>query len=256
MSIVELIEEFRWELRNLQWDGEILEQSPAVTRRSISTGRLCELTCHAVTDENADELIRQEISRAHDLKITLEWKAFSFDPPSLVPRLKSAGFSVGESEAMVVYDLTDGLGPFQESNRSHVHRVVNTELLQDFQTVCTAAFGRDCSETVAQLARAIETGRTGHDAYIAYAVGVPASVGRLYTNPKSAFAGLYGGGTSPSYRGQGLYRAVIAARARDALKAGARYLVVDALPTSMPILLRLGFVRVAETWPCRLVPTR
>jgi hypothetical protein len=33
---------------------------------------------------------------------------------------------------------------------------------------------------------------------------------------------------------------------------GVRYLMVDALPTSQPILARLGFVEVAQTWPCVL----
>jgi hypothetical protein len=40
---------------------------------------------------------------------------------------------------------------------------------------------------------------------------------------------------------QGWYRAVVAARARDAVARVLRYLLVDALPTSLPILARLGF---------------
>ncbi|MDB5295009.1 MAG: acetyltransferase, partial [Phycisphaerales bacterium] len=78
--------------------------------------------------------------------------------------------------------------------------------------------------------------------------------GRLYTHPASAFAGLYGGGVRPAYRGRGFYRAVVAARARDAVAAGARYLQVDALPTSRPILERMGFAKVTETWPCEWRP--
>jgi hypothetical protein len=49
-----------------------------------------------------------------------------------------------------------------------------------------------------------------------------------------------------------LYRATVAARGLDAVKSGARYLIVDALPTSRPILERLGFVQVTYTWPCKL----
>ena len=252
MNIEEVIERFRWELRNLQWDGENLEQAAAVTRRITSIRNACDITCFAVNNENAEELIREEIIRAQALKVALEWKVFSFDFSGFVPRLKSAGFSVGEREAMVVYDLNAGLHPFEEPGRDSVHRVTGVEMLGDFQSAYTAAFSQDCSATVAQLAEALQAGRSGHDAYLAYVDGVPASVGRLYTHPKSAFAGLYGGGTSPSYRGRGLYRAIVAARARDALKAGARYLLVDAMPTSLPILLRLGFVRVAESWPCTL----
>jgi hypothetical protein len=88
--------------------------------------------------------------------------------------------------------------------------------------------------------------------YIAFMDGCPASVGRLETHPDSWFAGLYGGGTIERFRGRGLYRALVAARARMATELGARYLTVDALPTSRPILERLGFVRLTDTWPCML----
>ena len=64
--------------------------------------------------------------------------------------------------------------------------------------------------------------------------------------------GLFGGFTLEAHRGRGLYRATVAERARDALRLGARHLRVDALPTSEPILQRLGFVKVADTWPCVL----
>ena len=96
----------------------------------------------------------------------------------------------------------------------------------------------------------VAAGSTQHRGYIVYARDEAVSVGRLYTHPQSAFAGLYGGGTLKSYRGQGFYRALVAARARDAVALGARYLQVDALPTSRPILERLGFERVTDTWPC------
>jgi hypothetical protein len=64
------------------------------------------------------------------------------------------------------------------------------------------------------------------------------------------FAGLYGGGTLKTHRRRGFYRALVAARAQDARELGARYLLVDALPTSRPILERMGFQRITDTWPC------
>ncbi len=60
-----------------------------------------------------------------------------------------------------------------------------------------------------------------------------------------AFAGLYSGGTVPDYRGRGAYRALVAARAAEALRRGYRYLTVDARETSRPILQRLGFQALA-----------
>jgi low temperature requirement protein LtrA len=64
-----------------------------------------------------------------------------------------------------------------------------------------------------------------------------------------AAVGLYGGATLPEYRGRGLYRATVAKRAALARERGYRYLQVDALPTSRPILERTGFVQLTTTTP-------
>jgi GNAT superfamily N-acetyltransferase len=63
------------------------------------------------------------------------------------------------------------------------------------------------------------------------------------------FAGLWGGGTLPEWRGRGVFRALVAHRARLAADRGFRYLQVDATPDSRPILERLGFVVLATTTP-------
>ena len=47
-------------------------------------------------------------------------------------------------------------------------------------------------------------------------------------------------------------RNVILAR-RDRI-AGAKYFQLDALPTSRPILERLGFQWLTDTWPCEWKP--
>jgi hypothetical protein len=48
---------------------------------------------------------------------------------------------------------------------------------------------------------------------------------------------------------RGVYRALVAHRARLAIERGYRYLQVDAMPASEPILRRLGFVRLGTTIP-------
>jgi GNAT superfamily N-acetyltransferase len=63
------------------------------------------------------------------------------------------------------------------------------------------------------------------------------------------FAGLWGGGTVESWRGRGVYRALVAHRARVAADRGYRYVQVDALATSRPILARLGFELLTTTTP-------
>jgi GNAT superfamily N-acetyltransferase len=64
--------------------------------------------------------------------------------------------------------------------------------------------------------------------------------------PGRAFAGLYGGGVAPAFRGKGIYRALVAVRAQEARRRGYRYLMVDAAAASAPILARLGFEALAR----------
>lgn len=58
-----------------------------------------------------------------------------------------------------------------------------------------------------------------------------------------------GGGTLPEYRGRGVFRALVSHRAVLARDRGFRYLQVDALPASRPILERMGFHAMAGTTP-------
>jgi len=76
---------------------------------------------------------------------------------------------------------------------------------------------------------------------VAYADGEPAATGRLETPKGTPFADLGDGGVVPRCRGTGLYRALVADRAAEAVRRGARYLYVNAWETSRPILERLGF---------------
>lgn len=251
----EVLSAFRRESRTLVWPGGSTEARPFTTWRQVDGGAGVLIMAHDLSDGNADETIQAEIAECRRLKLPFEWKVFSFDEPAdLLERLTFAGLTAGEREAIVVYDVNQG--PLEAHASDDVHRVETMERLEDFRMVAEEVFEKDYSMTTSLLAEAIRTNQPGHDAYVAYVDGVPASVGRLYTHPESAFAGFYGGGTRKAFRGRGLYRAVVAVRARDAAAFGARYLQVDALPTSLPILLRLGFVHLADTWPCTQdVPT-
>lgn len=84
---------------------------------------------------------------------------------------------------------------------------------------------------------------------VAMAGDEPVSAARAEFIPGTDFAGLWGGGTIPAWRGRGIFRALVAYRAGLAAARGYRYLQVDALPASRPILQRLGFKPVASTTP-------
>jgi len=84
---------------------------------------------------------------------------------------------------------------------------------------------------------------------VAMAGDQPVGAARVGFTPGTDFAGLWGGGTIPAWRGRGIFRALVGYRAGLAAARGYRYLQVDALPASRRILRRLGFQPVAVTTP-------
>jgi hypothetical protein len=202
---------------------------------------------------NAEQVIQEQVEHYRALGAEVEWKAYSHDTPAdLLQRLERHGFRVGERESVVVLDLSQPPAWLSQRPRHRVLRVTRAEHVRLFESVALQGGGAGRAHIAAALTRGIEAGSTDHVGYVAFDADVPASIGRLHTKAASAFGGLYGGFTLEAHRGRGLYQATVAERARDALRLGARHLRVDALPTSQPILERLGFVKVADTWPCML----
>ncbi|BAS07046.1 acetyltransferase [Arthrobacter sp. Hiyo4] len=85
--------------------------------------------------------------------------------------------------------------------------------------------------------------------FLAEASGEVVSAAWLEINPDTDFAGLWGGSTLPAWRGRGIYKALVFARAQVAATRGVKYLQVDASADSEPILPRLGFRAITTTTP-------
>jgi hypothetical protein len=240
-----------FERRTFSPDG-FLEVLPLVTRQRSVDGRQHCVISSSLSNDNVESAIAEQIAHYRALSANVEWKVYAHDKPTdLLKRLSRNGFEIGPMETVLVLDLHDRRTWIDESSRS-VARVESLEQVDLFREAATEIFQKDYQFTASELAASIRAGSTSHLGYIAMDGNIAASIGRLYTHPQSEFGGLYGGGTRKTHRGRGLYRAVVAARARDATKLGAHYLIVDALPTSRPILERLGFVRLTETWPYTL----
>lgn len=248
LDVEAAIRTFRDEIRNLVPIGDRIEKTPFVTRRSFADGAFWQIA-HDLAKASLTELIESEGNWGRGLGVPVEWKAFSFDlESSYLGKLEAGGFEVGDREEVVVIPVLDQSDP----EDIVVTRVSSERELRDFKSVAEGVFSKDYSFTVGELAKAIKSGDSSHVGYIAYLNDEPVSVGRIYLDSKSQFAGLYCGGTLSEYRGRGFYRAVISARLREAHRAGVPFALVDALPTSFPILQRLGFSRLASTWPCEL----
>lgn len=201
----------------------------------------------SLADDQVEAAVQREAAYFRSLGQEVEWKVFSHDhPASLTSHLAAAGFVPDETETFLAFDL-DTAGLEAEAIPGIEIRCATDEAgLRDYVTANAAAFGRSDHpyQQVGVLLPRLHDGSLS--IYVAYADDKPICAGRLELLADRPFAGLYGGGTDPAWRGRGVYRAVVAARAAEARSRGVRYLTVDALETSRPILERLGFDALAQ----------
>ena len=244
----DILTQFDNERRYLQRAGEHLEVLPHISRRSFEDGTHHMVESFDLTSDNAEAVIESQVMYYRNLGASFEWKTYSHDTPAdLVARLERFGAEVQDTEALVAIDAA---APGAIQSKVDIRQVSDETTLSDFKSVAESVFGKDYSLTTNALRSHIAANSALHTAYIAYVDGNPASIGRLYLDPQSKFAGLYGGGTLEQFRGHGFYRAVVLHRTSIAAEYGAQYATVDALPTSRPILEKLGFRVLTETTPC------
>jgi GNAT superfamily N-acetyltransferase len=180
-----------------------------------------------------------------------EWKHYSYDQPSdLEERLIAAGFVGEEPESLMVANAAEIAGnaaadaPLPDGLR--LVRVTDEAGLDLVAQVHDQVFGPDPRLRAALTAQLSNPGTV---MVVAMAGDQPVCSARAEFGAGTEFAGLWGGGTLPQWRGRGIYRALVGYRARLAVARGYRYLQVDASPESRPILERLGFACLARTTP-------
>ncbi|MEV7731389.1 GNAT family N-acetyltransferase [Streptomyces sp. NPDC088921] len=199
---------------------------------------------------NADKAIAEQIAYYTGLGREFEWKLYGHDLPfDLGQRLRAAGFTAEPEETLMiaeVADLTLDVEPPEGIRFLPVTDRAGVDLVAD---VHEKAFGTDSSRLRHQLLARLQDDPDTVVAVVALAGDVPVSAARMELVPGTRFAGLWGGGTVESWRGRGIYRALVAHRARAAVERGYRYLQVDAMATSRPILERLGFEPLTITQP-------
>jgi len=185
----------------------------------------------------------------------VEWKLFAHDrPPELARLLEAAGFVAEPTETMVALDLTEASPATELVPGVEVRRASGAADLELASRVSLEAFGAKDGWHASQFAPRL--GDPSFGVYLAWVDGQPVGEGRLELPDGRRFASLWGGGTLPAFRGRGVYRALVAARAVVARARGFRYLTVDARPTSRPILERLGFTPLDSVTGWVLDPSR
>jgi len=201
--------------------------------------------------EELDELIARQVRFFADREERFEWKLYGHDLPADLPeRLVASGFRPEERETVLIAPiealtavpaLPDGVAIREVLDRDDMERIAVME-----RTV----YGRgEDYGWMDELFAEREADPEGLRMFVAEGGDLVVSAGWVRFPSGTEFATFWGGATHPDWRGRGIYRALVAHRARLAAERGCRYIEVDASDDSNPILQRLGFVPVTTTTP-------
>jgi GNAT superfamily N-acetyltransferase len=229
--------------------GVRVEAEERVTRTVGTDGSWTAVVWSRLTEDDADEVIAAEIARAEG---SFEWKLYSHDRPADLPeRLRAAGLTPEPVETVMVAEIAELDLPVRDPEGVRLAAVDDPGGVAAMLRVHDDVFGAGSvyPSVVEAVRTALDMRPKPIEAVIAWAGDVAVSAGRVEFHDGTEFASLWGGGTLPEWRGRGVFRALVGHRALLARERGYRYLQVDALPTSRPILQRMGFHPLAETTP-------
>jgi GNAT superfamily N-acetyltransferase len=180
----------------------------------------------------------------------VEWKIRGHDHPAdLTDRLRAAGFTAQDEETILIGLTKDMASPPVLPDGVALRRVTEAADMHRIAAMESVIWGQDLSMIGDDLAGRIAAAPDDITVLVAEADGELVSAAWLVFRTGTEFAGLWGGSTLPTWRGRGIYRALVAARAEIAAARGVSYLQVDASDDSAPILRRLGFHAVTTTTP-------
>jgi ribosomal protein S18 acetylase RimI-like enzyme len=215
--------------------------------------------------DNPDAVIAQQVDYFRARGLGFEWKTYSYDEPAdLGPRLIAAGLVPEEPETLILGDIDAVLEQAAATPSALPSKLLIRDIDQpeDFRRIAdlmTEVWGGQTNWVHEQLAS--EQREYPERLVVSLIEDVTAgpqgpvlTAAWLRLHPGTGFASLWGGATRPEWRRRGLYRALLAHRARIAKDRGYDYLRVDASEDSRPILQRVGLHAAATTTPYIFTP--
>lgn len=213
-------------------------------------------TLDGLAGTELDALIARQVEFFRARGEAAEWKLNGHDEPAdLGDRLRAAGFEPEDLETVVVGPvaaLAAAVPVLPEGVR--LREVTAREDLERIRVMEEAVWDEDRSHLVTGLAMEIETDPQSITIVVAEVGDTVVSAGWVRYLPNTGFATLWGGSTLSEWRKKGIYRALVAYRARLAEQRGKTLVQVDCSPDSRPILERLGLVAVTTTTPYVYTP--
>jgi GNAT superfamily N-acetyltransferase len=212
--------------------------------------------------DDPDAVIAAQVAFFRDRGLPFEWKTYAYDEPAdLGERLVRAGFTPGEPETLILGEV-DRILERPSALPSKV-RLREARSATDYHRIAVLmdTLWHNGLERIEE--RLAGEARMFPDRLSVFLVeealkgpeGPALTAAWIRFHPGTGFASLWGGGTLPEWRRQGLYSAVLAHRARLAKERGYEFLRVDASEDSRPILQKLGLYGVTTTTPYEWTPS-
>ena len=203
----------------LSWDGPLMRISGG-HRGFVGYRNLAGLA-----GAELDALIERTCAYYDSLSEAFEWKWHSHDEPAdLADRLLAHGFKPEELETVLI-GVAAGLTeapPLPAGVR--IVEVTAEDDLCRIGELESEVWSDDWSWLAEDLISRRRTDPQELSVFAAEAAGRYVSAAWLSFNPGTEFGGLWGGSTLAEWRGRGIYRALVAARARLATERAVRYL--------------------------------
>jgi hypothetical protein len=235
--------------------GGVVERDGDVLRWLAPGEQTSTIIWSRLTEDSVDAAVAAQRAYFAARGTPVEWKYYDYDQPADLPqRLLAAGFEAEAEELMLVAETDSISHEVALPDGVRLEPVTDQAGIDMMMAVQAFAFDDPSRDLWAALAEQLRTAPASLEMVVAIAGGEPVAAARIEFLAGIDFAGLWGGGTIPAWRRRGIFRALVAYRAGLAAARGYRYLQVDALPTSQPILQRLGFQPVATTTPFVFTP--
>lgn len=208
---------------------------------SFRTGGFNEVALTQIDGADADAVIDETIAEYRRLGIAFRWAVPpGSEPDDLAERLTRRGLVGSMVRGMACATADAPPAPPGASTE---------EVDEDSVDLFTSVMAEGWSSDTAELDRVHRAVFSQPDRpqrlFLARWDGEPAAVASYVAFPRSAY--LLGAVTLPRFRGKGLYRALVAARMRDAAARGLTLATSQAREgTSAPILERMGFRTVCR----------
>lgn len=254
----ELISRFHKELRHdAQTQGYIREETEHVVRHISEFGGKGYITSSNLNEDNAREIIKNEMNYFSNRGQEFEWKVYSYDKPDhLKDILEQEGFTIDPPEALMVMKLDDTDALLTNSQLFDVKEITDERGILDIVALEDTVWNESHTELGERLWRDKQNNPDSLFLYGIYEHSQLVSAAWMYLEINSSFASLWGGSTLPSFRRRGYYTKLLTVRAQKAYEKRHPFLTVDAGPMSRPILEKCGFICLAYSYGCQSPTTK